>query len=99
MNKDALTLLGCSSLAFMLLTSHPANAGTIAPQSEGFIGTKKTAAQINAPLASEYPQSASLDSMSDTVGDLAIAKFGCDCMSCRNQVLSMVQSGKLALPR
>ena len=99
MNKDALTLLGCSSLVLMLLTSHPANASTIAPQSEGFIGTKTTAAQINAPLTSEYPQSASLDPMSDTVGDLAIAKFGCDCMSCRNQVLSMVQTGSLTLPQ
>ena len=101
MNRDALTLLGCSSsLAFILLTSHAANAGTLAPESVGFVGTKSTIAQtVNAPLSSEYPQSASIDPMSDTIGDLAVAKFGCDCMSCRNQVLSMVQSGTLTLPQ
>lgn len=100
MNKDALTILGCSSsLAFMLLMS-PAKAGTIAPQSVGFGATATTAAQkVDAPISQAYSQSTSLDPNSDTVGDLAIAKLGCDCPSCRNSVIQMIQSGRLALPQ
>lgn len=92
-------MLGCSSsLAFMLLTGNTAKASTLAPQSAGFAGNTTTAAQkVNAPLSQGNPQSVSLDPNSDTVGDLAIAKFGCDCPSCRNQVLQMVKSGRLTL--
>ena len=39
----------------------------------------------------------SLDANSDTVGDVAIAKFGCDCSSCRALALQMLQSGQLTL--
>ena len=97
MNKNSLTWLGCSSLAAILLTSHPANAGTVALQELDFV--KPT---TSAPTFSTSAQSnlqTALDPNSDTVGDLAIAKFGCDCPSCRNQALQMVQSGRLALPQ
>ncbi len=94
-------MLSCSgSLAFMLLTSSAASASTLASQFGGVVSTKTIAAQtVKAPLSQGYSQPASLDSNSDTVGDLAIAKFGCDCPSCRNRVLSMIQSGRLALPQ
>ena len=96
MNKT-LTWLGCGSLAAVLLTSHPANAGTVAAQYIDFVRPT-----TSAPTFSTSPEAnpqASLDPNSDTVGDLAIAKFGCDCPSCRNQVLQMIQTGRMALPQ
>ncbi len=100
MNRDTLTLLGCSgSLAFMLLTGNSAQAGTVSPQYAGYAGLTKTAAPtVNTPTSQETPQRSTLDPASDTIGDLAIAKFRCDCMSCRNAVVQMIQSGQLALP-
>ena len=96
MNKNSLTWLGCSSLAAVLLASHPANAGTVAQYIDFVRPT--TSAPTFSTSAQESSQ-ASLDPNSDTVGDLAIAKFGCDCPSCRNQVLQMIQTGRLALPQ
>ncbi|MEH2322279.1 MAG: hypothetical protein V7K32_01480 [Nostoc sp.] len=43
------------------------------------------------------PRVFSLDANGDTVGDVAIAKFGCDCSSCRALALQMLQTGKLTL--
>lgn len=101
MNRDTLTMLGCSgSLAFMLLMGNGATASTLSPQSVGFVGTKTTGAQtVNPALSQGNPQSTSLDANSDTIGDMAIARFGCDCPSCRNKILQMVQSGRLVLPQ
>ena len=90
MNRNQLTLLGCSSLAFMLLAGTPINASEVPSQNLRTI-------EFKAANAQENPQSASPDLMSDTVGDLAVAKFGCDCIGCRNQVLSMVQSNSLPM--
>ena len=105
MNRDTLALLGCSSLAVMLLTSHnAANANTIAPQNVDRQNVNRPVEiEFKAPLAEgvdvkapsqEDPQPESLEVMSDTVGDKAIEQYGCDCTGCRNQVLSMVQSSK-----
>lgn len=100
MNRDTLALLGCSSLAVMLLTSHnTANANTIAPQNVNrpveieFKAPNADQVDVKAP-SQEDPQPESLEMMSDTVGDKAIEQYGCDCKGCRNQVLSMVQSSK-----
>jgi hypothetical protein len=38
-----------------------------------------------------------VDPNSDTVGDLAIEKFGCDCPPCRSAVMQMLQTGQLRL--
>lgn len=100
MNRDTLALLGCSSLAVMLLTSHnTASANTIAPQNVDrqveieFKAPLADQVDVNAP-SQEDPQPESQEVMSDTVGDKAIEQYGCDCTGCRNQVLSMVQSSK-----
>ncbi len=98
MNKNSLTWIGCGSLAAILLTSHPANAGTVASQYIDFV-RPTTSAPTFSTSAQANSQAASLDPNSDTVGDMAIARFGCDCPSCRNQVLQMIQSGRLALPQ
>lgn len=102
MNKDTLTLLGCSSLAVMLLTSHTAaNANTIPPQNVGQVEIefKAPLADQVKPLAQENSQPDSQELMSDTIGDKAVEEYGCDCTGCRNQVLSMVQSSKQILTR
>jgi hypothetical protein len=38
-----------------------------------------------------------VDPNSDTVGDLAIEKFRCDCPPCRSAVMRMLQTGQLRL--
>lgn len=102
MNRDKLTLLGYSgSLALMLLTSNAANAGKI--ESKDVVDIEFRAPNVeavNTPVAQEdpqYPTQDALDINSDTIGDLAAAKFGCDCTAHRNKVAQMVQTGKLNL--
>ena len=98
MERDTLTLLGCSgSLAFMMLTGNAANASTIPTQDAGFDSTTATQT-IKAPLSQGTSQFSALDPNSDRIGDLAIARFGCDCPSCRNKIVSMIQNGSLTLP-
>ncbi len=100
MNRDTLTWLGCSSsLAFMLLMGNAANASTMPSQKAGSVSPTTTVTQtVKAPLSQGLSPFASLDLNSDTVGDLAIAKFGCDCPSCRNRIMAMLQNGSLTLP-
>jgi hypothetical protein len=43
------------------------------------------------------PNYASIDPNSDTVGDLAIDEFRCDCPPCRMAVVQMLQTGQLSL--
>ncbi|MFB8790840.1 MAG: hypothetical protein U7123_18800 [Potamolinea sp.] len=101
MNRDTLTLLGCSgSLAFMLLTSNAVKADTLAPQYLDFVKPETNVSQtVVTPVNQENPQSSLIDVASDTVGDLAIDQLGCDCSGCRNTVLQKVQSGNLTVPQ
>jgi hypothetical protein len=99
MNRNTLTLLGCSSsLALVLAIGNAANAETVEPktlQYGNFVEVEATAPQTATPPAPA--QSAELDPNSDTVGDLAIAKFRCDCPACRVAIVQMVQAGQLSL--
>lgn len=102
MNRDKLTLLGCSgSLAFMLLTSNAANAGKTTPNDLVDIEFRAPNVEaVNTPVVQEDPQYSTQDALdvnNDTIGDLAAAKFGCDCAGHRNQVAQMLQTGKLNL--
>jgi hypothetical protein len=106
MNSNTLSLIGCSgSLAFVLLVGNVASADTLTPQSESVAvptalerqnaevvlpSTSKTPAQVN-------PQYMAIDPNSDTVGDLAISKFKCDCPACRVAIVQMLQTGQLSL--
>jgi len=47
--------------------------------------------------SSDQASFTSVDPDSDTVGDLAIAKFHCDCPPCRMAIVQMLQTGQLAL--
>ena len=96
MNRDALTLLGCSSsLAFVLLTGNGASADTIAPQSSAFVPPAPATQTV--AVSPQIAQYAAIDPNSDTVGDLAIAKFKCDCPACRIAVVQLLQTGQLKL--
>lgn len=97
MNRVKLILLTCPAfLALMLLLATPVHATELVAQAQ------PTDTDVSAPATpifevlfeqetSDYPM---LDS-SDTVGDAAIDKFGCDCSGCRNTILNM--QGKLPL--
>ncbi|MHC5913311.1 MAG: hypothetical protein ACYTXE_20465 [Nostoc sp.] len=111
MNKTTLTLIRNSCvLSLLVLMSHIAVAESshyvhttnnslkhkiadtvVYSTNSSVIQTTKTVdIQVN-------PRVFSLDANSDTVGDIAIAKFGCDCSSCRALALQMLQTGKLTL--
>lgn len=91
MNKNVLTVLGCSSsLALMLLTANSAQARTVD-------GNNQKA--IEAALSQDEPQSSLEDASSDKIGDLAIIALGCDCAGCRSSVSQMVEQGRLMLPQ
>lgn len=106
MNRDALTLLGCSgSLVLTLLAVNPANANPAplrelvfeAPVSNTLQDAKTPVATeaVDCSCSQDNSQYSSLDAASDTVGDMAIDKLGCDCAGCRNTVMRMAQTGQL----
>jgi hypothetical protein len=110
MNRDALTLLGCSgSLALALLTVNPAKANEAPLRELVFEAPVANDVQdVNSSVAKgtfgcgctqENSEYSSLDSASDRTGDLAIERLGCDCAGCRNVVSQMVQQGSLTLPQ
>ena len=103
MNKQTLTILGCSgSIALGLLTANAAEANT---NSEYVF----TAPDVNQELAdipqsnAEYPffdctcseYDADMIEEVDREGDKAIARYGCDCAGCRRLVRSMEKPEKL----
>lgn len=111
MNQTILTLFSSSCVLYLFfLMSHAAVAegkpsiATIssapAHQVAGTVAspTKSSATQTTETLAVQVnPRVFSLDANGDTVGDVAIAKFGCDCSSCRALALQMLQTGQLTL--
>lgn len=109
MNKDTLTLLGCSgSLVLTLLAVNPAKANAeplrelvfTAPVANTSQAEKTTVANnVDCGCTQGNYKYSSLSTDSDTVGDMAIAKYGCDCAGCRNTVLRMAQTGQLTIPQ
>ncbi len=83
----------------MLLTSTAANAGTIASQDLVDIEFRAPSVESVAQEDPPHPLQDALDTRSDAIGDLAVAKFGCDCAGCRNQVIEMVQADNLNRPQ
>ena len=106
MNQNTLSLLGCSgSLALILLVGNAADADTVVPQTGSpiqiFPATQRTelvTPQVTPEATPEAnPEYGSIDPYSDTVGDLAVEKFKCDCPPCRIAVVQMLQTGQLSL--
>ena len=98
MNKNLLTLLGCSgSLTLMLLAVNPANAST--PISPIFSIEPSSEISANPGIDRDESQSSLPEINSDKIGNLAILTLGCDCNGCRTQVLQAIQQGRLSVPQ
>ncbi len=98
MNKNLLTLLGCSgSLTLMLFAVNPANAS--APISPNFSIEPSSEIAANLDRNQDESQSSLAEINSDKIGYLATITLGCDCAGCRTQVLQMIQQGRLTLPQ
>ena len=111
MSKLILALLGCVN--FLSLTFWMSNASAQTPLPTVVIkqtqqpkvnpnqitDTTATPAKRVTRVIYIDPRAFSLDANSDTVGDVAIAKFGCDCGNCRGMALQMLQTGQLPLPQ
>ncbi len=88
MNRNLLTVMGCStSLAILLATGHAAKADTTTAPSTVEVAQ-------SAPVFEITFQAEKIDPNSDAIGDLAIEKLRCDCPSCRVAVVQMLQSGQ-----
>lgn len=98
MNKNLLTLLGCSgSVALMLLAVNPANASTRISPNPTIEPNGEIA--VNPATNQDESQSSLPEINSDKIGNLATITLGCDCAGCRTQVLQMIQQGRLTLPQ
>jgi hypothetical protein len=100
MDNNALSLLGCTSvLAFVIATGNAANAAPEKHKSVSSVASAKPTAvkTVNASSKNLMHRYISLDPMSDTVGDAAVAKFQCDCPPCCMAIVQMVQSGQMTL--
>ena len=98
MNKNLLTLLGCSgSVALMLLAVNRANASTGISPNPSIERNGEISA--NPDINQDESQSSLAEINSDKIGDLAVITLGCDCAGCRTQVLQMIQQGRLPVPQ
>jgi hypothetical protein len=97
-NKNLLTLLGCSgSLVLTLLAVNPANANSPISQNRSIDPNGEIAA--NPDINQDESQSSLPEINSDKIGNLAVITLGCNCNGCRVQVLQMIEQGRLILPQ
>ncbi|MEH2312728.1 MAG: hypothetical protein V7K35_15300 [Nostoc sp.] len=96
MNKIVMGLLcGSSFLALTLLTVNPAFAKELSPQD--LTSPKLNSAQtqtVNISVTKKSPEFPSIKS-TQSIEELAIQKFGCDCPGCQARVSQMVLQGSL----
>ncbi len=95
MKKSSLALLSSPALlAVFLMASYPAQANTYSSLNKDGDSFSSSVVISRAAQNSDISDQASNDRtnilMSDRVGDLAIQKFGCDCMGCRQAALSLL---------
>jgi hypothetical protein len=101
MNKIALALLGCSSFyALTMINVNPALAEKLSPMQMSNPILRQTDNQsINppvSPVSTEDPQTPSVRAVeNDTVKELAIKMFGCDCPSCQAMASNLLLQGQL----
>lgn len=97
-------------MALMLATAGMATADTATGTASASDGADVVDITFAAPLTASpavtarpdatsmrKPTYANVDAASDTIGDLAIAKFRCDCNACRVAVVQLLQTGQLSL--
>ncbi|MCC3509847.1 hypothetical protein [Microcoleus sp. PH2017_28_MFU_U_A] len=90
MNKNLLTVLGCSgSLSLMLFAVNPANAS--APIAPNFSIERNGEISANPDINQDETQSSLPEINSDKIGDLALITSGCNCAGCRVQVPQTIE--------
>ncbi|PZO44950.1 MAG: hypothetical protein DCF19_00150 [Pseudanabaena frigida] len=95
MKKSSLTLLSSPALlAAFLLSSNPAQANPNNDVNKD-VNSFSTSVVITREDRDSAQNNTALNDRaniltSDRIGDLAISKLGCDCMGCRQAVLSLV---------
>ncbi|WP_055074290.1 hypothetical protein [Pseudanabaena sp. 'Roaring Creek'] len=95
MKKSSLALISSPAIfAAILLASSPAKANPYSSSNKdadsysSSIVITRTAQSLDSKDNSSDDRANIL--MSDRVGDLAIQKFGCDCMGCRQAAMSIL---------
>jgi hypothetical protein len=93
MNKNILTILGCSSsLALALLNTNSANANPSNSDYKEYVFKAPQPNQIQVDRQQEDNLSSySSDELEDKEGEIAIDRYGCDCSGCRNLVRNINQ--------
>lgn len=100
------------SLTFWMSNAHaqtPSQSATVVNQLQQYKVYRSTQAgaipevkSVTQPAINHVihvnPRLFSLSPNSDTVGDVASAQFGCDCLTCRARALQMLQFGEISLP-
>ncbi|MCC3410809.1 MAG: hypothetical protein JGK24_07125 [Microcoleus sp. PH2017_29_MFU_D_A] len=90
MNKNLLTLLGCSgSVALTILAVNPANASTRISPNPSIERNGEISA--NPDINQDETQSSLPEINSDKIGDLALITSGCNCAGCRVQVPQTIE--------
>ncbi|MEH2273995.1 MAG: hypothetical protein V7K40_04075 [Nostoc sp.] len=100
MNKIVMDLLcGSSFLALTLLTVNPAFAKELSPQDLTSPKLNSVQTQIvNTSATKKSPEFSSMKS-TQSLEELAIHKFGCDCPGCQARVSQMVLQGSFPQPK
>ena len=100
MNKILLAILSSSSFVFLTLISvNPALARKLSPQELAnpvLRSNTQTTQTVNQSLPkqnSEFPSMRSLKTQ--TIKELAIQQFGCDCPGCQSLASNMILQGHL----
>ncbi|MEH1784701.1 MAG: hypothetical protein V7L23_03620 [Nostoc sp.] len=91
MNKIVMALLCCSSFsALSFLTVNPAFAKQLSPQdlTSPRLNSEQTQT-VNTSVTKKSPEFSSINS-TQSLEELAIQQFGCDCPACQARVSQMV---------
>ena len=100
MNKIVMGLLcGSSFFALTLLTVNPAFAKELSPQDLTSPKLKSAQTQtVNTSVSKKSPEFPSIRP-TQSIEELAIQKFGCDCPGCQARVSQMVLQGSFPQPK
>jgi hypothetical protein len=80
----------------MLLAVNPANPSR--PISPNRSIEPNDEIQVNPGINQDKSQSSLPEINSDKIGNLTTITLGCDCASCRERVIQMIQQERLTLP-
>lgn len=80
----------------MLLAVNPANPSTPISQNRSIAPNDEI--QVNQGINQDKSQSSKPEINSEKIGNLPTITLGCECAGCREQLLQIIQQGRLTLP-